>query len=512
MDRDLTEFWQTTWKAWKGGALSELTDTYSNCANSFDEFITSDPVKEPVLGQFFSMNKPNPDEFLVRYMISGKKPTLVLTSQRLWMFDKQGQQHVNFELAGIEDFEGKEKLNSLSIKIRFTDGVVRDLEKIKFFPTDNFLYIRFAVSRSKHANGWQAAASEVPLKLLQKYVGDAPASLVSFVYWGVTKQDKSASSAVKIGVGAAVLQTVGAGVIGSQLGAGALFNKQDTYSGNVGLLAVAGEQLYFVSFGEIPFGGEIPSLTADDLKIFTDLPEPVVNKVPLSDAWCSVYDKSGRDNVILFSGLPDWQVFLLKSYPAEVIGAVTSAKQFVSSFNSFGSVAAPEKFLDMLASGAEFERAWVDRFFKDSSYMKRLLYLIVHLSRAKREEVIQGLGRFPIEPRSEIVAFLRGEAKARGKDTLYGWLLLLGSPAAFGTVWLMVHFDNYIDSLPNPLVVISYILIAILVLFGAFSPIVGIGTLIACYRSGWGSEGWLKRTANAIENATADGHTDGKQT
>ncbi len=122
-DTPIQRFWRTTWSAWATGALSSISENYSQqAAGGADDFIKArQGVKFRVITAFLATHAPRHDEFLIGYGQWRTIAAMVLTSQRLWMLDMDTRRHVAFELKEI----GRMKsvgLNSNRVTIWFKDN------------------------------------------------------------------------------------------------------------------------------------------------------------------------------------------------------------------------------------------------------------------------------------------------------------------------------------------------------------------------------------------------------
>jgi hypothetical protein len=144
---DLTEFWQTTWSVWRTGALSPVSRFFAQTAQRpFEEFLkTSGYMKNPFISEFFTKHPPRPNEFLIGFVQLGKLATMVLTNQRLWMYDKRASQYVALELADVAAFSSRPEWWTHKVTLRFKDNTERIYEKIASIPSD--AAVRVAIER-----------------------------------------------------------------------------------------------------------------------------------------------------------------------------------------------------------------------------------------------------------------------------------------------------------------------------------------------------------------------------
>jgi hypothetical protein len=161
MNDDLKEFWHTTWTVWKSGVLSAISNCYVEEASvRFDDFIkTSEDVRNPLVEKFFVTYPPRKNEFLIAFTQSKERPTLVLTSQRLWMYGKETQEYVNVDLADIVEFKSDSEWSSHKVKIHFKDKTECDYRKLADVPTS--LEIKIAIQLCNNQEGKPISVSGV---------------------------------------------------------------------------------------------------------------------------------------------------------------------------------------------------------------------------------------------------------------------------------------------------------------------------------------------------------------
>jgi hypothetical protein len=98
------EFWQTTWEAWRSGALAELDSAYELSSTvSLEKFKKKPDTRLPGVKMLLRDYLPLPGEFLIR---EGhdlfNRPWYVLTSLRLIVRDRAGKSFKTFMLSEIQ--------------------------------------------------------------------------------------------------------------------------------------------------------------------------------------------------------------------------------------------------------------------------------------------------------------------------------------------------------------------------------------------------------------------------
>ena len=132
MENDrLSEFWHTTWSAWRSGIVSPITA--QKAAGGYDDFVkTCGCVKDQTILAFFTAHPPLPGEFYISFAgVAKQQPWMVLTSQRLWMYDKQKGNCSEFNLADVAQFEATTGWRCRHCTIRFKDNTERTYQGMK---------------------------------------------------------------------------------------------------------------------------------------------------------------------------------------------------------------------------------------------------------------------------------------------------------------------------------------------------------------------------------------------
>lgn len=152
------EFWQATWSAWRSGVLSPISPTFAQIASGwYDDFVkTSADFKNPLISTFLATHPPLAGEFLISFGASGKQPGMIMTSQRLWMLDKQNGEFVSFNLSDVAQIKSSAGQNSSDVTIQFRDNKEQRFPKMASAPPDQV--VAFAIERCAAPEGWKISA------------------------------------------------------------------------------------------------------------------------------------------------------------------------------------------------------------------------------------------------------------------------------------------------------------------------------------------------------------------
>ncbi len=164
MGDGFSEFWQSTWSAWRSGTLSLISQNYKKFASDdYEHFIkTSKYVKHPLISKFFTTYSPLPGEFLIAFAEMKTQLAMVLTNQRLWMFDKHGKEYIGFSLKDIVKFKSTRILNSYNVLIHFRDDTKQNYAKMVSVPSDQA--IRFAIKQNSSTTEFEPSSSTTQIK------------------------------------------------------------------------------------------------------------------------------------------------------------------------------------------------------------------------------------------------------------------------------------------------------------------------------------------------------------
>jgi hypothetical protein len=141
MNKNLLEFWQTSWTVWRSGELSFISQAYAKIAAlDFNQFMRkSKDAKNSILKEFLTAHPPQEGEFLIGYF--GEEPGFVLTNKRIWMYNNITQDHISFYIKDIAEFQSKGNLTSFYVKVRQKDNVEFVYKKISGVPDETVMKI-----------------------------------------------------------------------------------------------------------------------------------------------------------------------------------------------------------------------------------------------------------------------------------------------------------------------------------------------------------------------------------
>lgn len=135
MNDNIVEFWKTTWLSWRTGSLSSISQDYEQTASrNYEDFTkASIAFKNTFVAEFLNTHQPRPQEVLIDFKVVPKDLlswlldkknmlSLFLTSQRLWMFDRQKNQYVEIEIADIVHLSYRRGWSNSRLTIRFKDS------------------------------------------------------------------------------------------------------------------------------------------------------------------------------------------------------------------------------------------------------------------------------------------------------------------------------------------------------------------------------------------------------
>ena len=158
----ISEFWRATWAAWRSGALSPVfsQDYVQDATAEYSHFIKNSPyVRDPWLRHFFSKHVPRPSEFFIAHAVSGSQHSVV-TSQRLWMYDKQTCEYYKYDLEDISEYRINCGWFAVEATIRLKDGAYRTYRSTQV-PSEK--YVRFAIERRSSIPGWPTISLPPPI-------------------------------------------------------------------------------------------------------------------------------------------------------------------------------------------------------------------------------------------------------------------------------------------------------------------------------------------------------------
>ncbi len=93
-----SKFQRNTWLAWKSDLFSEVSPERHTAAQvDYPDFIQRDETFKK-LARFFSENTPELNEFLIAYDDENERTIFVLTSHRMWVTNKDGDEIVAYSL------------------------------------------------------------------------------------------------------------------------------------------------------------------------------------------------------------------------------------------------------------------------------------------------------------------------------------------------------------------------------------------------------------------------------
>jgi len=139
MDDILLEFWQNTWSAWRAGILSSINSKLAQvAAGEYEDFINkSTSFKNPLISTFFTNNPPLPGEFLINYEEFENRLLMVMTSKRLWVYEKNTDKYEDLNLSDITQIKSSSRWNSHNITVRFKDNQEQKFKNLGWIRSDH---------------------------------------------------------------------------------------------------------------------------------------------------------------------------------------------------------------------------------------------------------------------------------------------------------------------------------------------------------------------------------------
>jgi hypothetical protein len=257
MSDELATFWHDTWSAWRSGAISPISpDAAKMAAVEFKDFVTliSNP-KNPFIGdkylmltRFFGEHPPRPHEFLVG--ASHKAGLMILTSQRLWMSDRQTGEYVALDLADVAEYRIRPHWTSFIVTVRFKDGTERTYTKLASAPSAQGAALALRLCESTPAgivppepapSSGKEEAGAALLEIFARHVSDVRPRVVGAAWWDTlaSKADTAVNEALRYVPGL---------FLGGLLG-GPLMGPHRDYH-RAGLVAVTEGELFVVDLAE----------------------------------------------------------------------------------------------------------------------------------------------------------------------------------------------------------------------------------------------------------------------
>jgi hypothetical protein len=124
-----------TWYAWRSGELDAASKTYAQSASSsLEQWLHNKPmIRNKWLLQFFEQNRPRVGEFLIEFVTAEDTDTVkvVLTSQRMWLFDYDLKHPTEIELSSVSSFEWQIRyflLGYIKAIVKYVDGTVKSIK------------------------------------------------------------------------------------------------------------------------------------------------------------------------------------------------------------------------------------------------------------------------------------------------------------------------------------------------------------------------------------------------
>ena len=273
MTEQISRFWRTTWLVWRMGELSSLSDGYVKAAAvEYNHFLDNNKyAKDPLFVNFLEKNLPWQDEFLISLGQSDKIISLVLTSQRLWMLDKENGEHVCLHLKDVAAVTSKPEWSSHTATVVFKNKTEKTFKKLANVPTDD--YMRFVLQKNSTAEGWKPKETRSENSEVKKNIDWILDSLTkehvlsfTFVHWKIVKQKAEGETLKKL---SGLVAGVALGGLGGEMifGGTLLSNPDYVYNGELGIVAVTNEKIY-VRHLTVPFQSEEGEISLDHLKLF----------------------------------------------------------------------------------------------------------------------------------------------------------------------------------------------------------------------------------------------------
>ena len=112
---------------------STVATVSSNNPEPLDEVLRG--CQNPMIIGFFTEHPPLPGEFIIDFLVSRVRPTVVTTTQRLWMFDQKQCEYVTLTISEIAKMTVSRGSSSCTATVRFKDGQDRTLENLEDAPS-----------------------------------------------------------------------------------------------------------------------------------------------------------------------------------------------------------------------------------------------------------------------------------------------------------------------------------------------------------------------------------------
>ena len=93
--------------------------------------------QNPMIIRFFAEHPLFAEEFLVGFIASRIRPTVVMTTQRLWMYDKERCEYVTLTISNIAQMTVSRGWLSCAATVRFKDGLERTFENLEDAPSSS---------------------------------------------------------------------------------------------------------------------------------------------------------------------------------------------------------------------------------------------------------------------------------------------------------------------------------------------------------------------------------------
>jgi hypothetical protein len=160
MNNTQVKFCQITWSAWHSGLPSGLWTPVGQSAsdNDYESFVEEiGLLYEPMLSEFLTTHPPLSKEFLIDLENDSRQVKHVMTSQRLWMYDKKQRDFVLINFSEVAQIKSSTGWDSFKVSIHFKDGREQQYDKVASVPRDQAIAI--VIEKCSSQDGWNIDVS-----------------------------------------------------------------------------------------------------------------------------------------------------------------------------------------------------------------------------------------------------------------------------------------------------------------------------------------------------------------